>query len=200
MRYEVTSTMANERLFPTLSLGSQKSDFEPLTISEISERFGLTLRALRFYEQRGLLDPIRRSGARYYDGAQQLRVQMILKGRQLGFTLLEIAGMLATPSGSSDQAAEFLLDEKTALAQLRLLEARQAEIEQGIAELRTTLRQFAATRKGRGNFSPAPDQCRERRGAAADVGIRTKIRKRRRDDIPKVQTAVRTDDGSPVPN
>ena len=38
---------------------------EPLTIGEVSRLYGVTLRALRFYEQRGLLAPIRRGGARF---------------------------------------------------------------------------------------------------------------------------------------
>ena len=89
---------------------------ELLTIGEVSRLYGVTLRALRFYEQRGLLKPIRRGGARFYDGVQKVRLQMILKGKHLGFTLTEIADLLERGVAPGDVAAQA----RTALENLRV--------------------------------------------------------------------------------
>jgi DNA-binding transcriptional MerR regulator len=110
---------------------------EMLTIGEVSRLYGVTLRALRFYEQRGLLKPIRRGGARFYDGVQKVRLQMILKGKHLGFTLTEIADLLEAEQERGPKAGDFALDEKMVLSQLRHLEERRADLDQAIAELRT---------------------------------------------------------------
>lgn len=109
-----------------------------LTIGEVSRVYGVTLRALRFYEQRGLLKPIRRGGARFYDSTQKARLQLILKGKHLGFTLTEIAELLDSNSGEVAPAEDFALDEKMVLAQLRHLEERRSDLDQAIEELRAT--------------------------------------------------------------
>ena len=118
---------------------------EPLTIGEVSRLYGVTLRALRFYEQRGLLKPIRRGGARFYDSAQKLRLQMILKGKHLGFTLTEIAELLESDTSQNQKSDDFVLDEKMVLSQLRHLEERRAEIDQAIEELRAAHRKLLAS-------------------------------------------------------
>jgi DNA-binding transcriptional MerR regulator len=108
---------------------------ELFTIGELARNYGVTLRALRFYEQRGLLQPYRKGAARLCDPIQTGRLQMILKGKQLGFTLTEIAELL--DADTSRIAADALaLDEKMVESQLRHLEAKRADLDQAIAELR----------------------------------------------------------------
>ena len=118
---------------------------EALTIGEVSRLYGVTLRALRFYEQRGLLSPIRRGNARFYDSAQKLRLQMILKGKHLGFTLTEIAELLEADTAPNDKGDDFVLDEKMVLSQLCHLEERRAELDQAIEELRAAHRKLLAS-------------------------------------------------------
>src|SRR5690349_19146802 len=65
------------------------------TIREMARDFQVSTRALRFYEDRGLLQPRRESTNRRYDARDRLHLKMILKGRQLGFTLSEIHDILA---------------------------------------------------------------------------------------------------------
>jgi DNA-binding transcriptional MerR regulator len=115
---------------------------EPLTIGEISRLYGVTLRALRFYEQRGLLKPIRRGGSRLYDGLQKVRLQMILKGKHLGFTLTEISDLLEADSSRDKKNHDFVLDEKMVLSQLRHLEERRSELDGAIEELRAAHRKL----------------------------------------------------------
>ena len=65
-----------------------------MTISQMSRLFGVSLRTLRFYEDRGLIKPRREGNARYYRGADRVRMEMILKGKKLGFTLTEIQDLI----------------------------------------------------------------------------------------------------------
>jgi DNA-binding transcriptional MerR regulator len=125
-------------------LGSHGSEL--LTIGEVSRLYGVTLRALRFYENRGLLEPIRTGKARIYDSAQQARLQMILKGKHLCFSLREISELLNGDSGRLSPD-EFALDEKMVLSQLRHLEERRAEIDQAIEELRARRSELVRARR-----------------------------------------------------
>jgi DNA-binding transcriptional MerR regulator len=107
------------------------------TIGDLARIYGVTLRALRFYEQRGLLRPFRKGAARLYDATQRSRLQMILNGKQLGFTLTEIAEVLDADCGRTETDA-FALDEKMVQSQLQHLEEKSADLDQAIAELRAT--------------------------------------------------------------
>ncbi len=117
------------------------------TISELAAEFGTTLRSIRFYEDEGLLTPERVGTTRVFRDRDRVRLQLILRGRRLGFTLAEIAHILGlydeTP-GERGQL-EFLLadigrrravllekrrDLDDALADLADLEARcRADLE-----------------------------------------------------------------------
>lgn len=134
-----------ENLNPEILNPENLHPSEPLTIGEVSRLYGVTLRALRFYEQRGLLSPIRRGGARFYDSAQKLRLQMILKGKHLGFTLTEIAELLEADTAPDHKSDDFVLDEKMVLSQLRHLEERRAELDQAIEELHAAHRKLLAS-------------------------------------------------------
>jgi DNA-binding transcriptional MerR regulator len=60
------------------------------TIGALSEEFGTTLRALRFYEERGLVAPTRKGRWRVYSEADRVRIAEIMRLRALGFTIREI--------------------------------------------------------------------------------------------------------------
>jgi DNA-binding transcriptional MerR regulator len=137
-----TFPMNANALLKTPAFETETPVAEPLTIGEVSRLYGVTLRALRFYEQRGLLKPIRRGGARLYDGLQKVRLQMILKGKHLGFTLTEIADLLEAESSRDKKSEDFVLDEKMVLSQLRHLEERRSELDEAIEELRAAHRKL----------------------------------------------------------
>ena len=75
------------------------------TISDLARDFGVTLRTLRFYESRGLIAPARSGMTRIYSGRDRARLALILKGKQLGFTLVEIRAMLANEDKKGDDRA-----------------------------------------------------------------------------------------------
>ena len=60
----------------------------------MSRHFGVSLRTLRFYEDRGLITPRRKGAARFYRPSDKVRMETILKGKKLGFTLTEMAELV----------------------------------------------------------------------------------------------------------
>src|SRR5215204_2882414 len=64
------------------------------TITELCEEFGVTARALRFYEDEGLISPERQGLARIYSWRDRARLAWILRGKRVGFSLSEIREMI----------------------------------------------------------------------------------------------------------
>ncbi|KJS34845.1 MAG: MerR family transcriptional regulator [Rhodospirillaceae bacterium BRH_c57] len=63
-------------------------------ISELAQEFGITARAIRFYEDKGLMTPLRDGQRRVYSGRDRIRLMLILRGKRLGFSLREIQDIL----------------------------------------------------------------------------------------------------------
>jgi DNA-binding transcriptional MerR regulator len=112
------------------------------TIGEMAAEFNVSLRTLRFYEDRKLLRPRREGNTRLYSSTDRLRMQMILKGKQLGFTLTEIQDLI----GSQDSTEDFegKLKPQQIVSQIDHLERQRAEIDGAIARLRATHERLAA--------------------------------------------------------
>ena len=64
------------------------------TISDLAQEFALTTRAIRFYEDEGLLAPRRAGQARVYGERERVRIKLILRGKRLGLSLSEIRELL----------------------------------------------------------------------------------------------------------
>ena len=116
--------------------GTSSSQREWL-IGEMAKEFSVSLRALRFYEDRGLLKPRRAGGARFYGTRERVRLQMILKGKHLGFTLTEIRNLIGTQEAETLEFEETLRPEQI-VGQLDHLERQKREIEAAITKLRST--------------------------------------------------------------
>ena len=65
-----------------------------LTVTELAEQLGVTARAIRFYEDKGLISPSRAGATRVYTKRETARMQLILRGKRLGFSLREIKQFL----------------------------------------------------------------------------------------------------------
>jgi len=115
------------------------------TISELAREFGVTLRTLRFYEDKGLISPRRQGPARLYSPQDRDRVALILKGKKLGFMLGEIRNMIAAEEGRADSHALKLSREKCQ-EQIELLKRQQAQTEEALAELRRIHASLGAAR------------------------------------------------------
>lgn len=104
-------------------------------ISDVTMRFGVTARALRFYEAKGLLHPLREGNLRLYDSKQLVRVELILKGKQLGFTLAEIRSLVSSDD-PVDGSSDLPLTGERLLQQISMMERQQRNTETALAELR----------------------------------------------------------------
>jgi DNA-binding transcriptional MerR regulator len=126
------SIETNEELSFAAPRGDRAKTF---TIGDLAREFGVTLRTLRFYEDRGLLSPRREGTARIYDARDRARLSVILKGKQLGFTLTEIRAMVAEERGEIP-AANLKLSLDQVDDQIAHLEQQRGDIEQALVELR----------------------------------------------------------------
>jgi DNA-binding transcriptional MerR regulator len=109
-----------------------------LTISQMSRLFGVSLRTLRFYEDRGLIKPRREGNARYYRGVDRVRMEMILRGKKLGFTLTEINDLIGGKGASETPDLEDQLQPQQIVSQISHLERQRSEIDGAIERLRET--------------------------------------------------------------
>ena len=112
------------------------------TIGDMARAYKVTLRALRFYEDRGLIKPIRHGVSRFYDAAARSRFETILRGKQLGFTLTQIFAMLPKHE-RSEPAGKLDLKEGQVLTQIAQLERKRDELDTAIAALRETHNRMA---------------------------------------------------------
>ena len=106
------------------------------TISELSHEFHITTRTIRFYESRGLITPTRVGTSRRYSKRDRARLILILRGRNLGFTVEEVGEYLALYDADPGHLAQtrHLLD-KVAAA-IAGLEAKREDLERALAELK----------------------------------------------------------------
>lgn len=112
--------------------GKEPTEF---SITALAEEFGLTHRALRFYESRGLLTPHREGRKRIYSRAERERLALILKGKRFGFTLAEISGMIEAQTGRASSHTLKLTAEKC-LEQIAYFERQMREASAALSELR----------------------------------------------------------------
>lgn len=106
------------------------------TITELAGEFGVTHRALRFYESRGLLAPKRQGRRRLYTGTDRARLTVILQGKKLGFTITEIGEMVEAQAGRVSAHALTVTAEKC-LEQIAFFERQIREAEEALTELRS---------------------------------------------------------------
>lgn len=110
------------------------NDKDDLTIGDLAREFGVTLRALRFYEHRGLLSPRRQGMNRLYDANDRARLALILKGKQLGFTLTEIQNLLAQHKDDATKV-DLPLTREQMQTQLEHLRTQREQLDAAIREL-----------------------------------------------------------------
>jgi DNA-binding transcriptional MerR regulator len=138
MKPNFSATSPPRRSEPAWSdaeLAAPATNGDALTISQMADKFGLTPRALRFYESKGLLAPAREGRGRVYTQADQRHLALILKGRKLGFTISEIGQMIAAEAGHVAPHSLRMTREKC-LEQIEHLEKQLRETTEALAELR----------------------------------------------------------------
>lgn len=112
----------------------QPSSSPDFTIGELAREAGVTLRALRFYQSKGLLAPQRNGQARVFSGGDRERLTLIMQGKRLGFTLGEIREMLAARDRGNSCALP--ISRRKCVEQIKLLERQRRDIDTALTELR----------------------------------------------------------------
>lgn len=105
------------------------------TITQLSEAFGITPRAIRFYEDRGLLTPRREGQNRIYTARDRVRLGLILRGKRLGFRLDEIGEMLDLYDLGDGQVEQLRVTLERSRQRLETLRRQREDIDQAMAEL-----------------------------------------------------------------
>ena len=110
------------------------------TIGALALEFDLTTRAIRFYEDCGLLAPQRQGKRRVYSQRDRTRLKLTLRGKRLGLTLAEVkdlVNMYESPRDTQAQLAKFLL----------VLATHRTQLEQQMADLNLTLDEVRSQQK-----------------------------------------------------
>lgn len=106
-------------------------------IAELANEFGVTTRTIRFYEDRGLVTPLREGNRRIYRSRDRVRLKLIMRGKRLGFSIEEIREMI-----------DIYDVDRSEVTQLRLvldkIEQRRAALAQQSEDIELTLQELGA--------------------------------------------------------
>jgi len=115
-----------------------------LTITELAREAGITARAIRFYESKGLLTPRRAGTTRIYTHRERGRLQLILRGKCLGFSLTDIGEYLDLYDADPTQHDQIVLLLDKVNNRIGELESQKADIDDTLKELSSVRAQALA--------------------------------------------------------
>lgn len=109
------------------------------SITELCREFEVTPRTLRFYEQKGLLAPARRGWTRLFSYRDRARLQLILRGKKVGFSLEEIKEMLELYNLKDGQLTQLRVAATKFRERREALQQQRVEVEEAMEELEKTI-------------------------------------------------------------
>jgi DNA-binding transcriptional MerR regulator len=128
-------------------VGDETEEGALYSIGDLASEVGISTRAIRFYEMKGLIAPRRVGANRVYSKRDRARLLLILRGKRLGFSLDEVSEYLNLYDADPHQIAQTrLLLNKVENAMVEL-EHKQQDIEKTLAELRQ-IREYAIRQLG----------------------------------------------------
>jgi len=119
----------------TAAAGAKDAGVRTFTITELAQEFDITPRAIRFYEDVGLLTPGRAGRNRVYAQRDRTRLKLTLRGKRLGLSLQEVKDLVdlyESPSDTAQQLSAFL---RTLHEHRLLLEQQREDLEITLAEI-----------------------------------------------------------------
>ncbi len=114
---------------------------ETYSIADLAREFDVTHRAIRFYEDEGLLSPGRDGTRRVYSKRDWVRLKLILRGKRLGFSLAEVHEMLELYDSAPDDRPQLEKFVAALAARREQLERQREEIDEVLGEIRSFERQ-----------------------------------------------------------
>ena len=105
-------------------------------IADLAREFAITPRTIRFYEDEGMLHPLREGTRRLFRARDRVRLKLILRGRRLGFSLSEIREIIDLYDSDPGEAGQLELF-------LRKIAERRAQLERQAEDIRVTLAEMA---------------------------------------------------------
>ncbi|MEP7239654.1 MAG: MerR family DNA-binding transcriptional regulator [Devosia sp.] len=105
-------------------------------IADLAREFGISTRAIRFYESKGLLTPDRVGSTRVFRRRDRARLMLILRGKRLGFSLRDISEYLSLYDADRTHRAQISLLVDLVDKRVALLEAQLGDLQTTIGELR----------------------------------------------------------------
>ncbi len=106
------------------------------TVTQLGSELGITARTLRFYEDKGLITPRRAGNTRVYTQRDRARMILILRGKQLGFSLREIGEYLELYDMDPTHGKQTKALLKAVQSRIAQLEAQRVALDETLAELR----------------------------------------------------------------
>jgi len=119
----------------THATGSASADVL-YTVTQLADELGITPRAIRFYEAKGLVAPQRAGTTRVYTKRERARMKLILRGKQLGFSLREIKDYLDLYDMDRTRVAQLRMLLTKLRDRIAQLEEQRSALEQALSELR----------------------------------------------------------------
>jgi len=122
-------------------LTASTSDTGPLsyTIGDLAKEFDVTLRTLRFYEDKNLLNPRREGMTRIYSRRDRARLKLVLMGKKVGFSLTEIKDMLDLYDLRDGQVTQLRVALGRFTEQIEVLQRQRDDVDRAIADLERTV-------------------------------------------------------------
>jgi len=116
-------------------LSSTPSDRDIFTIRDLAKEFSVSARTLRFYEEKGLVDPTRRGEQRLYSRRDRARLAYVIAGKTVGFSLEEVREMLDLYDLGDGQVTQLKVALTKFGERIERLERQKADIDRIVAEL-----------------------------------------------------------------
>ncbi|WP_108397974.1 MerR family transcriptional regulator [Devosia submarina] len=117
---------------------SETDNKDLFAIADLAKEFGISTRAIRFYEAKGLLSPERVGATRIFRRRDRARLILILRGKRLGFSLRDISDYLSLYDANRSQQVHLLIDK---------VDERLASLEGQLLDLQTTIAELREIRK-----------------------------------------------------
>lgn len=112
---------------------------DTFTIGELSREFGVTLRTLRFYEDKDLLNPERQGLNRLYSRRDRARLKLVLMGKRVGFSLTEIRELIDLYDLRDGQVTQLRVSRDRFEKQIAKLEVQRQDIDDALGQLNSAL-------------------------------------------------------------